>query len=96
MNYFLYYLISVNVIALLMMSIDKSASKKRNKRRIPERNLLGLALFGGSIGATLGMYLFKHKTRKLPFKLGLPVIIVLQIVVFLYVQKLLEIELLSP
>ena len=49
------------------------------KRRIPESNLLGLALIGGSPGALLGRKIFRHKTRKEPFSTQLLVIVALQI-----------------
>jgi uncharacterized membrane protein YsdA (DUF1294 family) len=48
--------------------------------RIPEATLMWTAILGGSIGALLGMYLFRHKTRHLKFILGIPLILTLQIV----------------
>ena len=60
------------------MLADKLKAK-RGAWRIPEATLLGIAAVGGSIGALIGMYLFRHKTRHLKFTLGLPLILCLQI-----------------
>ena len=75
---FIIYLLIINIIAFFTMLIDKKRAKK-NKWRISEPTLLGLALFGGSIGSILGMHLFRHKTKKKRFTIGLPVILILQI-----------------
>ena len=80
------YLAAANLVALALMGIDKSKSKKPGVRRIPEKTLFLAALLGGSLGAVAGMYTFRHKTKHLKFTLGIPVILVLQIVaaIFLY------------
>ena len=81
------YLILINFIAFLSMYIDKKKAIKE-KWRIKESTLLMLALVGGSIGAIIGMYAFHHKTQKPRFFLGIPIIIVLQIlIVILLVVK---------
>lgn len=74
------YLIIINLIAFLAMSIDKKKAQK-GKWRIKESTLLILALIGGSIGAISGMYIFHHKTQKPRFYIGFPIIIILQILV---------------
>lgn len=74
------YLILINFIAFLSMYIDKKKAIKE-KWRIKESTLLMLALVGGSIGAIIGMYAFHHKTQKPRFFLGIPIIIVLQILI---------------
>lgn len=71
------------------MRVDKSASKTRGMRRVPERTLWAISLLGGSIGTTVGMQLFRHKTKHLQFKFGLPLLVILQIVGFFYVYNLL-------
>ena len=53
----------------------------RNQWRISEKALLGLAVLGGSIGALLGMKVFHHKTRKAKFFVGVPVILVTEVIV---------------
>lgn len=87
MKYLLYYLLIVNAIAFLLMLIDKQKARK-NKWRISEATLMFSAVLGGSIGALLGMYTFRHKTKHLKFTLGIPTILVLQIflVIFLYLK----------
>ncbi len=74
------YLVVVNLIGFSMMGIDKSRARRR-AWRIPEAHLIIVALIGGSVGAILGMWLFRHKTRHWYFAYGLPVILVLQIAV---------------
>ena len=76
----LIYLLTVNAVAFLLMLVDKQKAK-RKLWRIPEATLLMSAVIGGSIGALAGMYTFRHKTRHLKFTLGVPAILVAQIVV---------------
>lgn len=78
-KYFIIYLIIINLIAFLAMYLDKRKARY-GKWRIPEQSLFILALIGGSIGAIIGMYTFRHKTKKYRFSIGFPVILVLQIV----------------
>ena len=86
MKYFLLYLLLINAIAFLLMLADKRKARK-NRWRIPERTLIGSAVLGGSIGAFLGMHLFRHKTRHPKFALGIPAIFAAQLIaVFLYYQ----------
>ena len=73
----IYYLIGVNILTFLLYGIDKRKARKGNWR-IPEASLIGLAVGGGSIGALLGMYLFRHKTQHKKFTIGIPVILLLQ------------------
>ena len=73
------YLILVNAIAFLLMLIDKQKAKKK-KWRIPEATLMGSAAIGGSIGALAGMYTFRHKTKHPKFTIGVPVILLLQLI----------------
>ncbi len=74
------YLVVVNLLGFSMMGIDKSRARRR-AWRIPEAHLIIVALIGGSVGAILGMWLFRHKTRHWYFAYGLPIILVLQIAV---------------
>lgn len=66
------------------MFIDKEKAK-RHKWRIPENTLMFIALIGGSIGSILGMEVFRHKTKHMKFKLGLPVILIVQIILYFMV-----------
>ena len=81
------YLILINTVALIMFGIDKYKSK-REGRRIPEYQLLGAAILGGSIGAFWGMFLFRHKTKHLKFFIGLPIILSAQILLIAYLTKI--------
>ena len=78
-NVFLYYLIALNIVTFFVYGID-TWKAKREKWRIREAALLGLAVFGGSIGALLGMKIWHHKTMHRKFKYGLPLILLVQIV----------------
>jgi uncharacterized membrane protein YsdA (DUF1294 family) len=77
------YLLLINIITLALYAIDK-LNAKTDSWRISERMLIMFAVAGGSIGALLGMYICRHKTRKPKFKFGIPVILVLQIVLVIY------------
>ena len=80
MKYLLGYLLILNAAAFLLMLVDKQKAK-RNLWRIPEATLMWSAVLGGSIGALLGMNLFRHKTKHLKFTIGIPVILATQVVV---------------
>ena len=77
-EYILLYLLGINAFGFLIMLIDKTKAR-RGKWRIPESTLITVAIIGGSIGSLLGMYAFRHKTRHPKFTLGIPLIIVAQI-----------------
>ena len=83
MKYLTIYLLTVNALAFLLMLIDKQKAKK-HLWRIPEATLMLSAAIGGSIGALLGMYTFRHKTRKPKFYIGIPLILLLQVALALY------------
>jgi len=68
------YLLVINLVTYLLYGLDKWKAKK-NKRRIPEKVLLSFAAVGGSVGALLGMYGFRHKTKHMKFKVGVPLIL---------------------
>lgn len=80
----IYYVIAINVIAFIVYGIDKLKAK-RHWWRIPEATLLTLAAIGGSIGAWCGMMLFRHKTKHLKFRFGVPLIFLLQFALVIYV-----------
>lgn len=75
------YLLLINAAGFLLMLTDKLKAK-RNLWRIPEATLLGAAVLGGSLGILGGMYAFRHKTLHLKFRIGVPTILALQIVLF--------------
>ena len=78
----LIYLEAVNLLTLAVYGLDKHRARV-HRERIPEAALLGLAALGGSIGALAGMYLFRHKTRKRKFTIGVPLILLTEVAVFL-------------
>ncbi|HEX8214276.1 MAG TPA: DUF1294 domain-containing protein [Allosphingosinicella sp.] len=75
---FLFFLLALNCWTVLRFWHDKQRARAGD-RRIPEADLLGLALIGGSPGALLARQLFRHKTRKEPFSTQLQLIAALQV-----------------
>ncbi|MBR2153357.1 MAG: DUF1294 domain-containing protein [Bacteroidaceae bacterium] len=83
----LIYFLAINVVTFFLYGIDKWKAR-RDKWRISEATLLGLAVIGGSIGAWLGMKVWHHKTLHKKFRYGLPLILFAQIVLLvLYMTK---------
>ena len=80
----LFYLLTINAVGLLIMLADKRKAQK-NLWRIPEATLLTVAILGGSVGCLAGMRLFRHKTRKPKFYIGIPVILVIQLILGSYI-----------
>lgn len=80
------YLVLVNVLGFVIMYLDKRKAR-RGAWRIPEGSLLTVAVLGGSIGIFLGMYLFRHKTKKLKFVMGIPLILAFQAFLILQLYK---------
>ncbi|CRK84366.1 DUF1294 domain-containing protein [Neobacillus massiliamazoniensis] len=72
-------LLIMNIIGLMIMGIDKNRAIK-HKYRIRERTLWLVAIFGGAIGTTIGMQVYRHKTKHLSFKIGFPLLAILEIV----------------
>lgn len=72
------YLLAMTLVSFLYMGIDKGQAAYGG-RRVPEKTLWLLALFGGSLGILLGMNVFRHKTRKVAFQLPFVLIVLLQV-----------------
>lgn len=81
----LIYLVTINAAGFLIMLADKEKAKK-HLWRIPEATLLTVAALGGSIGSLAGMKVFHHKTKKPKFYIGIPVILVLQILLLVFLS----------
>ena len=77
------YLIIINAAGFILMLRDKRAAQ-RSAWRIPEARLMSIALSGGCFGVYAGMILFRHKTKHPKFSIGLPIIIVLYIMLFVF------------
>lgn len=80
------YLFLLNLVTMVCFLVDKARAAGRNSR-VPEATLLGLALVGGSLGALLGMYLVRHKTQKWYFKFTIPLMLVAQVVLVIWLLK---------
>lgn len=78
------YLIIINIIAFLLMYIDKVKAIK-HEWRIKESTLMGFAIFGGSVGGFLGMKIFRHKTKHPKFYIGIPIILIVQLLLSYYI-----------
>ena len=74
------YLLLVNLWAFGLMAFDKGRARRRGARRIRERTPFLSALLGGSLGAVLGMWAFRHKTKHWYFVWGMPLILLAQTV----------------
>lgn len=72
------YIIIINLIGFLSMLIDKKKAKW-GKWRISENTLFLYAILGGTIGSIIGMHTFRHKTKKPKFYIGMPTLLILQI-----------------
>lgn len=69
------FFVAVNLLAFLLMYLDKAKSRKQGTERISEGMLFFLASALGSVGVFLGMFAFRHKTRKWYFLIGVPLLI---------------------
>ena len=85
MDAWIIYITVINVAAFLMYGIDKWNARK-GLWRIPEKTLLGIAAVGGSVGAYAAMQMFRHKTKKPKFYIGVPLIFAIQIAILLYIS----------
>lgn len=68
----------MSLILFVVMGIDKSAAKGK-RRRVPEKTLFLLAALGGGLGGVLGMSVFRHKTKHISFRLGMPALLLLNL-----------------
>lgn len=82
-KFFLLYITVISVITVIITVYDKKAAKKFPRNRVPENVLLALAIAGGSLAELLTMLKIRHKTKHLKFMLGLPVILIIQVIIIL-------------
>lgn len=83
MKFLIYWLLAVNCVTFFVFWHDKRSAKK-DRRRVRESTLLWLCAVGGALGGLLSMRLFRHKTRKKPFSIGVPVMLAVQVCLLLY------------
>ncbi|MEI6602164.1 MAG: DUF1294 domain-containing protein [Clostridia bacterium] len=90
--FYLFYFIIMNLIGFQVVVYDKKVAKNYRMRRVDEAAFFLLAIFGGAVGIFAGMLIVNHKTRKLRFVLGMPIIIFfhvfLSVLYFLWFVKL--------
>ena len=82
-------IIFINIVAFIIMGIDKNKAQ-RNKRRISEKSIFTTAFIGGALGVYIGMRFFHHKTKHLEFTVGIPVAVIINMVIFGYLLQRLK------
>ena len=78
------YCVIINILTFCVFGYDKYMSLLK-KRRVPEKALIGLAFIGGSLGAFLAMFSFRHKTKKKLFTVCVPIFLFLQMAAAFYI-----------
>ncbi|WP_246941069.1 DUF1294 domain-containing protein [Bacillus pinisoli] len=86
MIFLISYILFINIISYIMMYQDKQKATKR-EWRIPESTLWIIAYLGGSVGIWLGMKRFRHKTKHRSFKIGVPILVILHIIFYMYLLQ---------
>jgi len=84
-EYILGYILLISLVTFVVYGIDKTKAR-HHQRRISEATLLSLAAVGGSVGAFLGIWGWRHKTRHKSFTIGVPAIILAQVAIALWVM----------
>ena len=82
MKYLIIYLIVINIITFIIFGLDKHYAVK-NKFRVSEATLFCLCIIGGSFLGYMGMKVFRHKTKKLYFRIGVPLIMIIEAIVLI-------------
>ena len=72
------YLVLMNLVTFWVYGADKRRAR-RGRWRVPERTLFLPVVLFGSLGGTLGMFCFHHKTRHWYFRYGFPILLVVQL-----------------
>ena len=84
-GFLMLYLLVINVVTAGMFRRDKRYAEE-DQGRIPVACLLGICMIGGSVGGLYGMYKYHHKTQVFYFRLGIPMIIVTETILILFLQ----------
>lgn len=82
-KYVILYFLIINIIGFGIMALDKFKAQK-GFWRTPEKTLFTITLLGGGFGTIAGMYIFRHKTKKLKFTIGFPTILISEIALIIY------------
>ncbi|MRN57370.1 DUF1294 domain-containing protein [Paenibacillus sp. 19GGS1-52] len=77
------WFVVINIIGYVVMSEDKNKARKR-RERVPERTLFLLATIGGALGVLIAMYRKRHKTRHTSFRIGIPLLLLLNVLLYSY------------
>lgn len=80
-------IIAINLFSFFITGYDKNRAKK-GLWRVPEKNLFILSTLFGALGVLLGMKVFHHKTKKWVFKVGIPVLLMLNLLCYYYIKIL--------
>ncbi len=80
-KYIILYFVIINTLSLIMIRSDKRKAKNHSWR-IPESLIFTSSFLGGAIGTLLGMEFFRHKTKHIKFKIGIPVLIIVNLLVY--------------
>ena len=81
-----YYIVFINLLGIILMFLDKRKAVK-NRWRISENTLMFTALIGGSLGCLIGMYTFRHKTKHKKITIGIPVLLIVNILCIIMIIK---------
>ena len=81
-----YYIVFINLLGIILMFLYKRKAVK-NRWRISENTLMFTALIGGSLGCLIGMYTFRHKTKHKKFTIGIPVLLIVNILCIIMIIK---------
>ena len=83
----IYIIAVINIAGFCLCGYDKAASKKRSRHRVRESTLLSVAALGGAVGIYLGMLIFHHKTLHKKFMLGVPILLLIQVGLSLFLYN---------
>ena len=84
----MFYFVIISAVAVMITAYDKFASKYVKRARIPEVMLMAFSVAGGSIAMLVTMLTIRHKTRKFKFMIGIPIIIIVQVIALAIAKKL--------
>lgn len=82
----LLYIVVINIASFFFFGLDKLKSQL-NSRRISEKGLWFMAFVGGSVGSLIGMYFFRHKTKKTSFQIVLVAILTFQMAIIWWILQ---------